>query len=78
MRACLFLPNDRPRLAALLRKSATSEARRALLEARVPVELAVQAATAGEWDRRDPSAPLEDCWRADFVRAPALDSDMSE
>ena len=58
VRACLFLPNDRPRLAALLRKSATSEARRALLEARVPVELAVQAATAGEWDRRGPSAPL--------------------
>ena len=51
MRACLFQTSERGRLAALIRSAATCEEQRALLESHAPTELAIQAATAQEWDR---------------------------
>lgn len=51
MRACLFQTSERGRLAALIRSAATSEEQRALLESHAPAELAIQAATAHDWDR---------------------------
>lgn len=51
VRACLFQPGKRGRIARLVREAGADAHCAALLQAAAPVEAALQAAQALEWDR---------------------------
>ncbi len=70
MRACLFQPGERGRIAGLMRIASTDTQRAALLQAAAPVEAALQVAQALEWDRCLTCLALQLCcwtWPADAV-----------